>query len=554
MSGTQTALAVGRVRLQLCGPFRVESPDGTDMTPVSARSCAILAMLATAPGLRRGRFWIQNRLWSDRGPQQASGSLRQAFLDIRRALGRYGGILVTTRVTAQLLADSIEIKAPPARGGAEETSFLQGLDIRDLAFRDWLQEMRLLRAVSAPGVEGSLHFVRAMPVADPVRPTVILEVASETPTQAGHFSNVLHDWIARSIADIADVDVIRGPLPVEQYLLLPRGALLAQMQIVEMPGNRIWIRAGLEDLASTSIRWSGSLKLTAAMAELDDNHQVLALVHQLVFAVVDVLSRLEPGVESGQYYQAAIMAAAAFRRMFKLQHHELDVAGSLLDRAIAMAPRGLYHALRAQLSTIRLIERQSDPNELPERCEADIVAALAIEPMNSGVLACVANARLNFSKDIESSLILSRQSVRANRSNPLAWWSLANASLYAGDHETAYAAAVSAQLLADASPLKAWADFQRSLTAFVRGQVAEGLTFAQSAHAFSPGFRPPLRYLIAIQASAGSRDASRDAARKLKSLEADFSIERMMSDPDYPASMLRRSHLVNSETFKGIEV
>lgn len=541
----QTPPIDGRIRLQLYGPFRVLSPDGVDLTPSGAKSCALLAMLATAPGLRRGRGWIQNRLWSDRRPPQAAGSLRQALLEIRRALGRHAGALAATRVVAQLVAERVAIEPRPAEA-SEELAFLQGLDVNDPAFRSWLREMR--------GLRPDMAVAPASPDRRPVRPTLVVEIASEPELSHGFFSRLLYDQIARSLTESADVDVVRGPLPIEQVLRLPEGALSVQAHIATLPGGTIWLRLSLEDMARTAIRWSSTLKLAAPVVELDDNPPVLGLIHRLVFAAIEALSSYSPASDCDGDYRAAIMAASAFRRMFRLRHQDLEASAALLDHAIAIAPRGLYHAMRAQLSTIRAIERQSCAAELRELSEADIAAALAAEPLNSSVLSAAANTKLVFENDVASSLILSRQGVRSNRSNPLAWWSLANAALYAGDHEAAYSAAVFAQQLADSSSLKPWADFQRSLTAAVRGKVDEGVAFAMSAHALSPSFRPPLRYLIALQARSGAIDESRDAVRKLGRLEVDFSVERLISDPAYPASMLRRSRLADAEIMKRIEI
>jgi tetratricopeptide (TPR) repeat protein len=544
MAGKQASPADGRIRVTVYGTFAVAAPDGAPLTPRSAKSCAIIAMLATAPGARRSRSWIQNRLWSDRGPHQAFGSLRQALLDIRRTLGPYSAVLRASRAAAELDPALFVVEPPPEQG---ETEFLHELDIRDPAFAEWLKDMR--QPPTSGSKAGAMEGAARMSM--PPRPTVVIDIAALQPEFA-FSAGVMRDQLARSLAEMADVDVIRGPLTLEGTQGVPPGTLLAQAQLVALPPGGVWIRASLEDIERPAIHWSASLKISTPVHQIDDDVQVLGLTHQLTIATVDALARLTPPADSGGSYQSAVMAASAFRRMFKLQHHELEAAAALLDQAIAMSPRGLYHALRAQLSAIRFVERQADGRELRERSEADIVAALAAEPQNSSVLASVANARLIFGNDVESSLVLSRQGVKANRSNPLAWWSLANAMLYSGDLDSAYKAAIFAQGLAENTSLKAWADFQRSLTAAVQGGIREGITFAQSAHALSPNFRPPLRYLIAMQASTGAMEASRTSVRKLSALEPDFTVDRMMSDPAYPASMLRKSKIADKEKLKAV--
>ena len=56
------------IRLCLAGPLRVVRRDGVDLTPRSAKAQGLLALLGSAPGGRRNRTWLQDRLWSDRGP------------------------------------------------------------------------------------------------------------------------------------------------------------------------------------------------------------------------------------------------------------------------------------------------------------------------------------------------------------------------------------------------------------------------------------------------------------------------------------------------------
>jgi hypothetical protein len=64
--------------LRLAGPLRLVSfASGADVTPRSAKAQAILALLGTAPSLRRRRVWLQDKLWSDRDPENGAGYARR---------------------------------------------------------------------------------------------------------------------------------------------------------------------------------------------------------------------------------------------------------------------------------------------------------------------------------------------------------------------------------------------------------------------------------------------------------------------------------------------
>src|SRR6266566_2935267 len=84
------------LRIALIGAFRVLAPGGEDLTPRGRKARALLAILALTPSRRRSRPALQDKLWSDRGPEQGAASLRQTLSEIRKALGeRYRDCLIS---------------------------------------------------------------------------------------------------------------------------------------------------------------------------------------------------------------------------------------------------------------------------------------------------------------------------------------------------------------------------------------------------------------------------------------------------------------------------
>src|SRR5712675_1563420 len=83
------------LRISVIGAFRVLTNDCEDLTPRGRKARALLALLALTPTRRRSRPALQDKLWSDRGSEQGTASLRQTLTEIRRAFGeRYRGCLV----------------------------------------------------------------------------------------------------------------------------------------------------------------------------------------------------------------------------------------------------------------------------------------------------------------------------------------------------------------------------------------------------------------------------------------------------------------------------
>ena len=153
--------------VRLVGVFEVRDAQGRDCTPRGAKARAILAMLCQTPDRRRARRWLEARPWSDRGAEQASGSLRQALMEIRKSLGVDADCLEADRDTVRLSGVTTDLEQNHTAAVAalqSDREFLEGIDIIDQAFADWLRDERarveqslgILRPVqSRPSVEQS---------------------------------------------------------------------------------------------------------------------------------------------------------------------------------------------------------------------------------------------------------------------------------------------------------------------------------------------------------------------------------------------------------------
>ncbi len=103
-------------------------------------------MLAVAPGGRRERRWLQYKLWSERGEREGAASLRQTLSALRRALAPMGDVLEADRTTVTLSLSEVAVDALELSSVAQrlpgQAEFLEGLDIRDPEFDNWLREQR----------------------------------------------------------------------------------------------------------------------------------------------------------------------------------------------------------------------------------------------------------------------------------------------------------------------------------------------------------------------------------------------------------------------------
>lgn len=140
---TKQGQAGRKMFIRMIGVFEVRDEAGQDRTPRGAKARALLALLARTPGHRRPRRWLEARLWSDRGQEQASGSLRQALTELRKALGPLADRLASDRDCVALAGFGTDLAdtAAARRALAQGREFLEGIDIPDPGFNLWLADL-----------------------------------------------------------------------------------------------------------------------------------------------------------------------------------------------------------------------------------------------------------------------------------------------------------------------------------------------------------------------------------------------------------------------------
>jgi hypothetical protein len=208
--------------LDLVGPLRLSDDNGADFTPRGRKAQGLLALIGTSSSLRRARPWLQDKLWSDRGQEQGSGSLRQCLCEIRCSLGKYVDCLKAEAGWIGLDAARVQVRIEaPTIGVGSDAEFLEGLDIRDREFEHWLRDQRALyserlnRDVNArvgdEGLSGSA--ARSMSGRLPLcRTRTVLGLAADQILGGRDdlvaAAEVVLDLVARSLLERADIDLM----------------------------------------------------------------------------------------------------------------------------------------------------------------------------------------------------------------------------------------------------------------------------------------------------------------------------------------------------------
>ncbi len=560
----------------LFGPFTVQGLDGQDLTPKSRKSRAILAMLAVAPRGSRSRVWLRDKLWSDRGEDQASASLRQALLDIRSALGPAAAHLVSAdkhTVSLDLAAlriDALEALTPdgPKTGFGQTENFLEGIDVRDPEFEEWLTlerqswHRRIEEAGFAHDLTPKTHADEHRPGSAAV-PRTMQQTAGHTaglqpPLPGG--PDTVQGW---RVALLPPVILGGDPVAVMLHGDVQR-ALLAAFQ--DTGDLRVFDLAPspFGDLIGGGFaRLPEQINLTVQVRVFADPVILrLAILLQsavdgaLVWADEVQLHRQQPGnlaaampliaratEEALRHFlrhtdtesaDADGRLAAAISSMFRLTRADLDRSEAILRRHIAAHPSAQGYAWMAFLNTFR-VGQKFNPQDAPliEETQHFARRALDLEPNNALVSALVGHVHSYLFGEFDYAAGLFEQSLRVNPAQTLAWDLYAMLHAYAGQPKRALAMARWARHLGAFSPHRYYFETTRAITGNFSGEHHTAIEAGRAALAERPDFNSLLRVLVSSHAHLDRPDEARVFLGKLLMVEPNFSISSL-HDGGYP--------------------
>ena len=515
------------VKLRLFGTFSVVDSRGLDLTPRSSKAQGLLALLASDPNGTRTRAWLQSKLWSDRGAAQAAGSLRQCLVQTRKALGEYADLLSATRKTVVLDLSRLEVSDHTGE-------FLEGLDVQDEEFETWLRfHRRETKAKNVSRVESPFKQPPERRLPEYQKLIITYATGFEiTDKPTVWLSRVFADGIAQQLQETFSrhVSICPNASGDEKCWLI-------ELSAFQCSEEEVAVRASLKDGVTGRHVWAETSSMQMRGAPPVDHPKLKLLSNRLVEVVADTLF-----LERADEDCPDVLCRKAIKNLFSINPDLTKEADSQFATAFDISQRGLYLAWRAQTKAIRKVEKhETDMLALCEEGQFLAERALELEPNNSMVLATVANTLGHLLKDDLRGLHLAKRSVLLNPSNPMAWWSLSSAHVYAGDTKSAYRSAKIARELALLSPHRFWWDSLLIGIPMLMGNNAEAQKFAELSHEQNRNFRPPMRYLIAFYANTGRDEEALLMAEKLRKLEEDFSIERLVRDAEYPASLLHKA-------------
>jgi len=496
---------------------------------------------AASLGAALARRWLAARLWSDRGAEQASGSLRQALMEIRKALGDEADCLEADRDTVRLLGVTTDLEqthdaAVQALQSGRE--FLEGIDIIDQAFEDWLREERAR-------VENSLGVLR------PVQPRLSDEQLAQIPfvlrrgalpDGVGAFvGKSISDAIARLLSEFVHISVFgSGGNAVPDDL--PKEGLDLHVEVAEIQ-DRVHILVSLTSAASGQTIWNQRATAPVAEAGLSWAGDLPPLVFQAADAALSHLPQLRECQDGPR--RAGALIATAVNEMFSYDRDRLRQADLLLAEAGEIASSARVLAWRCLVRQIMYVERtEPDPARLVAEIDDYARKALERSKANPLVLSLVGLARVMVDENPDAGVILARDALALSPYNAHSHAAQAGALMRLGDNLGALEAARRGTEIAARTAHVHWWEATSGLAALRSGNQVAALAHFEAAHYRAPGFRAAMRNLLFLYLAAGEREKAARVHQALLRAEPDFSPERILQEPGYPAITLRKSGLV----------
>ena len=507
-------------------------PEGYEIK--GAKHRAMLALLATAPFGRRTRSYLQNLLWGTSCHDGGRQSLRTALSMIKGTMGRdFDQLLKVNNTEIGLDLSRVDFLGAP--GGGE---FLEGIDIRDDDFNDWLQGVR-----QAPEQFFSLLSGH---VPAPVKPSILPAIAI-LPFRlviGEDVHSVLGDWLAEEICRSLS----------RSHLL----SVISHLSAREIGGQRIDLNRvrkvlNVEYCVTGSLRVSGN-KVVLDADCLDATSGRILWTRQFPGDLGEFLRADSPAVADivrtiGRTISADVLAHAQGRSLSALGDHQLLIAGigmmhqlklssfarsrDMIEEVIRRAPREPEaHAWLAEWYILSIFNGWSDNSLRDTGVALDCTArALDIDPDNTFALTIDGAVHNNLLMRMDKASERFETALDLNPNESMAWLLSGVLQAYRDQGADAVVRTEKALRLSPVDPFGYFFDSLASTAYLAVEDWAQALDFADRSMGKNDRHLSTLRVRICALHKLGRADEARATAADL-----------IRRQPAFTVAGYRRSH------------
>jgi tetratricopeptide (TPR) repeat protein len=305
----------------------------------------------------------------------------------------------------------------------------------------------------------------------------------------------------------------------------------------------VHVLVSLSSVASGQIIWNQRATVPLGEADIIGTGDLPPLVFQAADAALSYFPQMAECQDGPRRANALI--AGALTEMFSYDGDRLQTADRMLVEAGEIASSARIYAWRCLVRQIMYVERtDSDHPNLMAEVDAFSRKALELSKANPLVLSLVGLARVMVEQNADAGIILARDAVALSPYNAHAYLAHSVAISRTGDNARALESARRGVEIAARTAHVHWWEAASGLVAIRCENYPAAIAHYEAAHYRAPGFRAAMRHLLFLYLWAGEREKAARLYRLLLRAEPDFTYDRLLNEPGYPAVTLRKSGLL----------
>lgn len=546
------AEAEPKMHVRLAGVLEVADDVGHVCRIRSAKGRALIALLATATGMKRSREWLRALLWDRADERSSADNLRQELFKLRDNLGPLSTCLKADPISVWLQGASVDTDG----GDSAVVSFFEDAPTKlGEEFEDWLRLERdrfdTLHAARPPPVPTIEARTVPVPVAvaesavqmRAMRPCVVLAPAVTRCT------NLRADVLAAFATDqICDVFRLNGMVDVfdlrdmqtDQLTGLGEAVTRTAQAVVTATlieiGDTLAFSVAAREQTTRRVLWKSSIMVDQTGDALVSPQQI----GEFVVLAVEAIERLvcHAAASGSEQPDGPVSLYAMVHQLFSVSKSGVASAKRMLRTVNDASPDPIAAAWLAFSTVFAVGENFEGRDAIVDEAEAWAYRALESDPSNPLVLALVSHVLAYVLDERGQARELVDRSRRLAPTLALAADVSAIQHLYASDLEKGMSEAALAIRLGRFSPYRFWFDSTAAIGATLTGDHARALDISRSVLRARPGFLAVMRHACASMVELEDYDGATRLFEDIRGVDADFGT-RAMNDRAYPLPSAR---------------
>jgi TolB-like protein len=514
------------LQINLFGACAVRSCENGAFEITGAKHKALFALLATAPFGRRTRAFLQETLWGVACYDTGRQSLRRALADIKALMGPAFGYLITS-TNAEV---TLDLSLVQFVGRPGQDTFLEGLEIRESGFQQWLAGIR-----ANPSQLDGIFSLSSRAGSVAILPTVaVLPFRAVT----GEIADVtVGDWLAeemcRSLSRSRLLSVISHLSARE---LASHGIDIAQVRSrlgadyclvgsVRRSGPEFVLDADFVDVTSGRILWTRQFTTPIDGVMQGAESGIAAVVVAIGAAIADEALAHVAGRQLSEIEDQRLLIAGV-KLMNRSKLIDLAKSRQLLEEAHRRAP----HAAEpcgwlSKWYVLSVFNGWSTDVEADRRHGIDYAArALDLSPDNGFCLAMDGLVQTNIYKRLDLAEHRFNAAVTANPSEALSHLLLGTLCAFRDQGADAVRLTEKARRLSPLDPFRYYYEALSAAAYLSAGEFEKALAFADSSLMLNDRHTSSLRAKMVALHNLGRHEELLAAGRQLRAMTPELTV------------------------------